>query len=102
MSIRTKVTIAGAIIAAIADLLLILLIGWHSDDHTHHNRTVHEEIPGGWACACQVCAWAEEGVRCSPCPICFAAGALRLRSAAEPYPLPPSVLLQAMPPPLSL
>ena len=48
MATRTKVTIAGAIIAAIADLLLIMLIGWHSDDHTHHNRTVHEEVPGGW------------------------------------------------------
>ena len=41
MATRTRVTVAGAIIAAVADLLLILLIGWHSDDGAS-GRTVHE------------------------------------------------------------
>ena len=46
MATRTRVTVAGAVIAAVADMLLILLVGWHSDDGTS-GRTVHEEGTGG-------------------------------------------------------
>ncbi|KAL4852859.1 hypothetical protein ACK3TF_006065 [Chlorella vulgaris] len=38
MLTRARVTVAGAIIAAVADLLLILLVGWHDDKTTYKER----------------------------------------------------------------
>lgn len=50
LSTRAKLTVAGAIIAAVADLLLILAIGWHDDKTTlkeqGYGRAVHDTTPG--------------------------------------------------------
>jgi hypothetical protein len=65
MATRTRVTVAGAIIAAVADMLLILLIGWHSDDGTS-GRTVHEEGTGKQGVGWQAGAGRLAGRRTSP------------------------------------
>jgi len=35
MAARTRTTVAGAIIAAVADLLHMLLIGWYDEDSAY-------------------------------------------------------------------
>jgi hypothetical protein len=57
MLTRARVTVAGAIIAAVADLLLILLVGWHDDKTTYKERgeTTGEHSRGRQPAACT--AW---------------------------------------------
>lgn len=41
MAASTKVTVAGAVVSAVADLLLMMLLGWTAEKDMYHHREEH-------------------------------------------------------------